>query len=84
MRSELGEHLAGVEDAQRVEGRLEAAHQVEGDRVGVAREFLALQEADAVLGGDLAVQRLDDVVHDSVEAAPKIEEGGAVHLRGLA
>src|SRR6185437_1791616 len=67
------EHLAGIHDALRVESRLEPPHQRELERGLVARELLALQLADSVLGRDGAAEACDEVVHDA------IGDGGVVH-----
>src|SRR5437016_5659461 len=46
------QHLAGVHDAERIEHRLDAAHQLDRDLVLDIGEFVALEHADAVFGRD--------------------------------
>src|SRR3569833_3406995 len=77
MRSE---HLAGIEDAVRVEQLLDTAHEVERDRVLVLVQYVALHDADAVLGRDRAVVLLHHREHDLVDVAPAGKEGRLVHV----
>ena len=58
--------------------RLNAAHQVERDRVLHARQEVALEHADAVLGRDRAAVFRDDAVHDVVHLVPALEELGSL------
>ncbi len=57
-------HLPGIENALRIERRLQNPHQVERDRILHFRQEPAFQAADAVLGRDRAAMRGNDVVHD--------------------
>ena len=54
------QHLARVHDAERIEHRLDAAHQFDCGLVLDRRQFVALQNADAMFGGDRAAQILND------------------------
>ena len=64
--------------------RLDAAHQLDRDRVLDLGQFVALELADAVLGGDRAAHSQHDLVHDRVHLVPAGDEGGRVGADRLA
>src|SRR5271166_1677347 len=66
-------YLAGIEDALGIEHALEAAHEVERDRILHRRQQIALEHADAVFGGDRAAELLHDREYRSVDLVPALE-----------
>ena len=67
-------HLARVEDAHRVQGRLDAAHQIHLDVALGSREVGAFHLADAMLGRDRAAEVDDDVLDGVREVVPPSQE----------
>src|ERR1700731_1029304 len=87
MRSETVmclQHLAGIHDAERVEHRLEGAHQLDRNLVLHAGQFVALEHADALPGGNRSAHPQHDVEHDSVDLVPAGEEIRSVRTDRLA
>ena len=54
------QHLARIHDAVRIECALDGAHDLERDRIFVAKQFFALQAADAMLGAEAAAVARDE------------------------
>src|SRR5262249_47055723 len=65
-RARALEHLPGIQQPLRVERVLEAAHELELERMLVPPDLLAFELAEAVLGGDRAAEALERVVHRAV------------------
>src|SRR5258708_1766765 len=84
LRRLQADDFAGIHDAVGIEGELDATHQVESDRRLVARQVIALEDADAMLGADRAAHLHDDAVHDVVHFLPACQECLGVGAHGLA
>src|SRR3954467_4677936 len=78
------QHFSGVHDAERIEHRLDAAHQLDRDLVLYFGKFVALEHADAVFGGDRAPHPQHDREHDFVDLVPARHEIGGVAADRLA
>jgi hypothetical protein len=76
--------LAGIHDAERIEHRLDAAHQLDRDLVLDVGQFVALEHADAVLGGDRSAHPQHDLEHHGVDLVPARQEIGGVAADRLA
>ena len=57
-------------DAERIEHRLDAAHQLDRDLVFHVGQFVALEHADAVLGGNRSAHPQHDREHHLVDLVP--------------
>jgi hypothetical protein len=75
--------LARIHDVGRVEGALDATHQIDLYRGSDAGQLIAFQLTDAVFGRDRAIERQHDPVDDLVDLVPSGEEGGLVGTDGL-
>src|SRR6202000_2593829 len=73
------QYLAGVHDSLGIEQRLDAAHQFDRALVLDVRQLVALEHADAVLGGNRSAHPQYDVEHHRVDRMPLGEE-----IRGVA
>src|SRR4051812_48761310 len=76
--------LAGVQDAVRIERRLDAPHEVDLDRTFDLGEKVTLQPADAVLGRDRPAEFADDRIDDRVHVVPAGKKRLLVHPWRLA
>src|SRR4051812_2076979 len=72
------QHLPRIEDALRIERALQRLHQLVGDRVLDLRQVVALDDADAVLGGNRAAVFQHDPVDGVVHLVPTLEVLGFV------
>src|SRR6202049_5215501 len=78
------QYLARVHDAERVGHRLDGTHQLDDDLVFRARQFLALELANAVLGGDRSAHPPHDVEYHRIDLVPAVHEIRGVAANGLA
>ncbi|KAG0922876.1 hypothetical protein G6F32_014486 [Rhizopus arrhizus] len=63
------QHLARVHQPLRVQRTLDPPHQRQFDGTLVARQFVARELADAVLGADGAAMRMHAVMHHAIDLA---------------
>src|ERR1700694_6146771 len=77
------QHLAGVHDAERIEHRLDGAHQFYRDLVFHSGQFVALEHANAVLGGDRSSHPQHDFEYHRIDLVPAAHEIGGVAANGL-
>ena len=77
------EQLARIEDAVGIERRLDPAHQRDLQRALEAQQLVALQLADAVLGGDRAAEAGNDIVHRRGHRPPQRQIRRFVHAGRL-
>ena len=77
------EKLARIEDAVGIERRLDPAHQLDLQRAFEAQQLVALQLADAVLGGDRAAEAGNDIVHRRGHRPPQRQIRRLVHAGRL-
>src|ERR1700680_2118807 len=75
--------LARVHHAERVEHRLDGAHQLDRDLVFHAGQFVALEHADAVLGGNRSAHPQHDLEYHRIDLVPAAHEIGGVAANGL-
>ena len=78
-----GQDLAGVQDAVRVEGGLDAAHGVELCLAAPVRHHAGLEAADAVFGREAAVEAAHHRVHRIHDRVVLGEEPGGVGVLRL-
>src|SRR5260370_40356320 len=64
------QHLARVHDAEWIEHRLDGTHQLDRDLVFHLRQFIALEHADAMLGGDRSTHPQYDVEYHRIDLVP--------------
>src|SRR5216683_8224697 len=78
------QYLARIHDAKWIEHRLDRAHQLDCDLVLHFKQFVALEHADAVLGGDRSAQPQHDFEYHRIDLMPPREEIAAICANGLA
>src|SRR5438132_14081401 len=83
LRGDL-QHLARVHDAERVEHRLDGTHQLDRDLVFHLRQFIALEHADAVLGGNRSAHPQHDVEYHRIDLVPARQKIRRIAATGLA
>src|SRR5271165_706748 len=77
------EHLARVQDALRIPGALQRAHQIDLHGIGAGRELPGLQAPYAVLGADAAAEALNQIENRRLEHGAALEEFGLRRVRPL-
>src|SRR5580704_13052038 len=77
------QHLARIENILGIEGALERAHQLDRAWILHLGQEIALEHADAVLGGDGAAELRYDLNHGGVDLMPALEEGGLIRSNRL-
>src|SRR5258707_12106945 len=75
--------LAGIHDPLGIQGGLDSAHQLDLDRGLVARDLLAPELAQAMLGADAAAMAGDHVMDQAIELTRPGEEIRRRHARRL-
>src|SRR5882757_4914104 len=78
------QHFPGVHDAERIEHRLDPAHQLDRDLVLYFGKLVALEHADAVFGGDRSAHPQHDGEYDFVDLVPARHEIRGVGAERLA
>src|SRR5206468_6329614 len=78
------QHLTWIHDACRVEHCLDGAHQFDRHLVFYLGKLVALENADAVLGGDRSAHAQHDIEYGSIDFVPASEEIGGVSPDWLA
>src|SRR6266480_6227870 len=84
LRSRSLQHFPRVHDAERVEHRLDGTHQLDRDLVFHLRQFIALEHADAVLGGNRSGHPQHDVEYHRIDLVPARKKIRRVAANGLA